>query len=72
MVCAQDVRRDQVAIDPDPDQIIWVFRTTGRTARVVRVISYRDHDIVVFRFCGLPNQRTTTPKRFLADFVRLS
>lgn len=67
MVCVEDVRRDQVG----PEQI-WVYRATGRTARVVRIRSYRDHDVVVFRFCGLPNERQTSPRKFLTDFVRLS
>lgn len=69
----QDVHRDALTNTSEPgSDRIWIFRATGRAARVVRVISKHDVDVVVFRFCGIPNERRTTAKRFLADFVRPS
>lgn len=50
---------------------IWIFKTTGRAARVLEIRSYRDHDVVRFQFCGLPITRETSPRKFLTDFMRL-
>lgn len=57
---------------PPIDSIVWVFKRTGRAARVIRIRSYANHDVVEFYFCGLNTIRKTSPRKFLQDFTRLS
>ena len=52
--------------------LLWRFRATKRLARVVMVRSYKDRDVVSFRFLDADGElRNASPRSFLDHFERV-
>jgi hypothetical protein len=49
---------------------VWRFRETGRTARIVRLVSRPDRDLVIFRFDDEHRCRRVRVRPFLNAFER--
>jgi len=65
----------KLADAPPLRTIRWRMRETGREARVMRVVSDRDRDLVYFRYEDeigqRGNERRATARQFLADMERV-